>query len=154
MVCYVNKYLIMSDKILNQNRNNKIEKYFQKALVLIEENKLLFVEDVVAYLGISRTTIYDYFPLNSDRMNTIKSLLDNNKINLKIELRSKMFISNNPTMTLALYKLICSDEERKLLSMNYTEISGQISTETSSLIDYSKLSTETLRDIMNSVKNN
>jgi len=124
------------------NKKNRIEYFYNQSLKVIENNSLLFIEDVVAYLGISRTTFYDYFPLNSDRMNTIKTMLESNKVSMKVALREKMFRSKNSTLNLALYKLICSDDERKLLSMKYVDVSVTDNEQISNQINIENLTEE------------
>ncbi|MCP4336256.1 MAG: hypothetical protein GY679_00175 [Mycoplasma sp.] len=61
---------------------------------------------------------------------TIKSELAFNKISSKIKLINKWEDSDNPTLQIAAFKLIATDEEQKALSTNYqqTEHSGEIKT--------------------------
>jgi len=100
------------------------QKIYKQALKAVIEHNLYFIEDIIAFLPCAKPTFYDFFPLESDEMNTIKSELDKNKTNAKINLRSKFFRSENSTERIALYKLIGTDEERRKLSTNYNEISG------------------------------
>lgn len=104
---------------------NNREKIFKKALELIPKHHLFFIEDVIAMLPISKPTFYDYFKIDSNELNTIKELLDIEKVNMKVKLRAKMYNSKTDTATLALYKLICSDEERMKLSQAYVDVSTQ-----------------------------
>lgn len=104
---------------------NNREKIFKKALELIPKHHLFFIEDVIAMLPISKPTFYDYFKIDSNELNTIKELLDIEKVNMKVKLRAKMYNSKTDTATLALYKLICSDEERMKLSQAYVDFSTQ-----------------------------
>jgi len=97
----------------------KTEDLYKDALGVIKEYNLFFVADVLAYLGISKDTFYRHFPLESDESNAIKEELDKNKARTKISIRSKLHKSTSPTGLLALYKLICTDEERKALSMQH-----------------------------------
>jgi hypothetical protein len=101
------------------NDRNKI---FQKAKEVIVKHNLFFIEDIIAYIPISKPTFYDYYPVGSDEFNTLKELLDVNRTNLKVELRSKWFDSSAPALQMALMKLVCNDEERKMLSMSQTEV--------------------------------
>ena len=95
---------------------------FKEAKKLIEKNKLFFVEDLVSLLPIGKTSFYEYFKIGSNELNEIKKLLDNQKINLKVSMRSKWYKSDNATLQMGLMKLICTDEERKILSTNYTDV--------------------------------
>jgi hypothetical protein len=97
------------------------EKIFEKAKKVIEKKKLFFIEDVVSLLPISKSTFYDYFKVDSDELNTIKDLLDNNRVELKVGMRSKWYKSDNATLQISLMKLICTTDERKKLAMTYNE---------------------------------
>ena len=59
------------------------QEIFEKAKEEIILNSLYFIEDVVAFLPIGKTAFYDYFKIDSNEMNDIKELLDNNKISMK-----------------------------------------------------------------------
>ena len=96
-------------------------KIFEQAKEAILENKLFFIEDVVAFLPIAKKTYYEYFPLDSDESNVLKELLEVNKIAIKSSMRSKWYKSTAPALQLALYKLIAMPEELRALQMNYTE---------------------------------
>lgn len=93
------------------------EDIFDKAIKAIEKNKLYFIEDVCAFLPVGKTTFYDFFPLESNEMNTIKELLDDNKISTKVRLRKKLENGDKAAEILALYKLIATPDERSALSM-------------------------------------
>ena len=100
----------------------------QIAIKAVEEHSLYFIEDVVAYVPCSRTTFYDFFPDKSDESDTIKAFLNENKIKMKVKLREKLSKGDKAAEILALYKLICSDEERKALQMVYSENKHEIIT--------------------------
>lgn len=102
---------------------NKTE-IFETAKKKIVEHKLFFVEDIVAFLPISKKTFYEYFPVESDECNELKELLNQNKTELKVSMRSKWYKSNAPALQMALMKLICTDEERKKLAMQYTDLTS------------------------------
>lgn len=94
---------------------------FEKAIQEIKARKLFFVDDVIGFLPCSKPTFYDHFPVDSDLFNAIKEELDKNKIEIKTSMRSKWYNSDNPTLQVALMKLICSDDERKALSPSYID---------------------------------
>lgn len=98
------------------------KKIFEQAKEVTVKNKLFFIEDIVAFLPISKPTFYEFFPIESNEINELKRLLEINRTELKVGLRSKWYKSNAPALQMALMKLICSDEERKMLSMNHTDI--------------------------------
>ena len=97
------------------------QKIFEQAKEVIVKHKLFFVEDIVAFLPISKPTFYDFFPVESNEVNELKGLLETNRTELKVSMRSKWYKSNAPALQMALMKLIASPEELKKLSMVYTD---------------------------------
>ncbi len=100
------------------------KKIYEQALQDAEMYHFFFIDDLVAWLGISRTTFYNFFPPDSDKLNNIKQKLEKNKLTTKHEIRKQWRESDNPTERIALYKLIATPEERKKLSSNYIELTG------------------------------
>jgi len=97
------------------------KKIFEQAKEAIEKYKLFFIEDVVAWLPIARSTFWEYYPDKSDEMDTLKELLEKNKVEIKSALRSKWFKGNNPLTQMALYKLIGTEEEYHRIASTKTE---------------------------------
>lgn len=95
------------------------KKIFEQAKEVIVKHKLFFIEDIVAFLPISKPTFYEYFPVDSNEVNELKGLLETNRIELKVSMRSKWYKSNAPALQMALMKLIASPEELRKLSMNH-----------------------------------
>jgi len=93
-----------------------------KAIEAIKKNKLIFVEDICAMIGIAKSTYYKHFREGSNDSNELTRLLDENKISLKVSLRKKWFDSDNATLQMALYKLCSTDVEHKKLQQNYNDI--------------------------------
>jgi hypothetical protein len=85
----------------------------QQALEAIAANNLMFVGDILAYVGCSRATFYNK---GLDKVDAIKDALEKNRIKTKNGLRAKWYNSDNPTVQIALYKLIGSDEEVERLN--------------------------------------
>lgn len=96
----------------------------EKAIEAIKKNKLIFIEDIAAMLGINKTTLYNHFPIDTDDFNELTTLLNENKISLKVSLRKKWFDSDNATTQMALYKLCSTPEEHKKLQQNYTDVTS------------------------------
>lgn len=94
---------------------------FEKAKEQIVSKRLIFVEEVVAFIGINKTTFYDHFPIDSNEINELKGLIETNKISLKTSMRKKWYDSENATLQMGLMKLIATPEELKKLSMQYIE---------------------------------
>jgi len=98
------------------------KKIFEQAKEMIIKHKLFFVEDIVAFLPISKTTFYEYFPIESNETNELKELLETNRTELKVSMRSKWYKSNAPALQMALMKLIANPEELRKLSMTYQDV--------------------------------
>ncbi len=103
----------------------KTEVLKQKAVAAIEKHRLIFFEDVIAMIGISKPCFYDHFIVDSDDFNDIKDLLEKNKIDIKVSIRYKWSKSDNPTAQMALYKLCSTAEEHRKLQQNYNEVTGK-----------------------------
>lgn len=101
------------------------DKLYQQAETAIKENNLFFIEDIVAFIPCSKPTFYEYFPIESNEFNNLKDLLERNKIRTKSAIRAKLYKSPKASELLALYRLICTPEERKMLNQNYIELTGK-----------------------------
>ena len=100
-------------------------KIFEQAKEAIAKNNLFFIEDIVAFLPISKKTYYEYFPLESDESNELKEMLELNKIKTKSSIRAKLYKGEKAAELLALYRLICTNEERQMLNQNYIDITSK-----------------------------
>ena len=98
---------------------------YSEAKEIAKNNSVYFIEDIVGLLPCSKTTFYEYFPVDSDELNDLKEILERNKIKTKAEIRGKLLRSEKAGELLALYKLIGTPEERKALSQSYTEPTGK-----------------------------
>ena len=94
------------------------QQLYDKAIELASDKalRLIWIEELVAHMGVDKTTFYKYFPLESNELNEIKAAIQNNKAQQKIELRNKWHESPNATLQLALYRLLSTPEEHALLN--------------------------------------
>jgi hypothetical protein len=97
------------------------KKIFEQAKEVIVKHKLFFVDDIVAFLPISKQTFYDFFPVESDKLDELKELLNQNRTTLKVSMRSKWYKSNAPALQMALMKLIANEDELRKLSISYID---------------------------------
>jgi hypothetical protein len=97
------------------------QKIFEQAKEMIVKHKLFFIEDIIAFLPCDKTTFYRFFEPESNEYNELKGLLETNRIELKVSMRSKWYKSNAPALQMALMKLIATPDELKKLSMQYVE---------------------------------
>lgn len=94
----------------------KLEK---QALELIQSKRLFFIEDVVAFLPCTKGTFYNH---KLHELDSIKTALETNIIEVKSSMRNKWYKSDNATLQVALMKLLASDVERKKLSQQYHDL--------------------------------
>lgn len=109
--------------IMTEERKKRKEALFKKAkkAALDKSASLFFVQDVYSVIGVSRSKFYEYFPEGSEEMEAIKKILTQNRINKCIGLRQKFYKSGHAVAQLALYKLICNDEERAVLTSQHID---------------------------------
>ena len=105
---------------MSQNEKQTMEakrtKIYEQAIKVAETNKCFFIDQVVSFLPIVKSTFYDYFPVGSNESNSIKEILDKNKVEVKSAMYNKWFKSDNATLQIALMKLIASEEEAHRLN--------------------------------------
>lgn len=98
------------------------QKILTNAKNLIKQNShCVFVQDVVAELGISSSTFYRLFPSESDEYKQIDDLLFVNKTNMKQVIRNRLLECKNVVGYLSLYRLLATREERLALMTNYND---------------------------------
>lgn len=97
------------------------EKLFEQAKQVAESKKLIFVEEVVSFLPCSQSTFYEFFPAESEEMEELKAIINDNKVAIKSTMRKKWYDSENPTLQLALYRLTSTQEEHKKLNQSYID---------------------------------
>ena len=102
----------------------KTEDLFNNAIEQIKKHKLFFIEDIICFLPCSKPTFYEHFPNDSNYYKRMFEELERNRTELKVSLRSKWYKSEAPALQLALMKIICTDEERKKLSMTHTDVTS------------------------------
>ena len=94
------------------------KKIYEQAKEMIVKHRLFFFDDIIAYLPISSSTFYAW---EMEKSEELKELLNQNRTELKVSMRSKWYTSNAPALQMALMKLIASPEELRKLSMQFIE---------------------------------
>jgi hypothetical protein len=92
------------------------KKIFEQAKEVVVKHKLFFFDDIIAFLPISSSTFYAW---EMEKSEELKELLNLNRTELKVSMRSKWYKSNAPALQMALMKLIATPEELRKLSMNH-----------------------------------
>lgn len=90
----------------------------EKAIEAIKKHNLFFIEDVVTFLPCNNKTFHNH---KLHELPELKELLENNRIAVKLKLRKKWEKSDNATLQMGLMKLICTDDERKRLALEYRD---------------------------------
>lgn len=101
------------------------EKLFKEAMEALEkDDNLLFIDDVVAACGVCRATFYKYIAKDSEEYAKIWEAITENRIKVKQYIRLKLRISGKAAELLSLYRMICTDEERRAINQQYVEMSS------------------------------
>lgn len=85
------------------------------------DDNVLFIDDVIAAMPISKPTFYSYWPKDSDGYKQVVAVLAKNRIKVKKYIRLKLRLSGKASELLALYRMICTEEERKAIATNYNK---------------------------------
>lgn len=94
----------------------------KQSLEAIEENNLLFIDEIIAYLPCSKATFYNH---KLEQLEELKKILESNREKKKMKMKKKWYKSSNATLQIALFKLICTPEERRRIALNYNEHAGK-----------------------------
>jgi hypothetical protein len=97
------------------------QKIFEQAKEMIVKHKLFFIDDICAFLPCHKATFYEFFPPESEKSDELKRMLEINRVELKVSMRSKWYKSNAPALQMALMKLIATPDELRKLSMQFVE---------------------------------
>ncbi len=103
----------------------KTEELEKTAIKAINDNKLMFIEEVVTFLPCSKDTFYKHFPVESDGYKRIFDLITDIRVQAKTTMRGKWYKSTAPALQISLYKLIATAEERRALSTQTHEFEFQ-----------------------------
>lgn len=91
----------------------KYKKLEQECLQIVIENSITFTDEIFIFSEIVPSVFYEAKLQDSV---LIKDAIEINRAKLKRDLRLKWFESTNATLNAALYKLVCTEEEKRALS--------------------------------------
>lgn len=100
------------------------QKLYKQALEIAKKGGITSIEDIIAFLPCSKPTFYSYIKVDSQEMDDIKEALAEGKRKTVISIRGKLFKSNNPTALLALYRMLCTQEERDIINTQRHDITS------------------------------
>ena len=93
--------------------------YEQEIIEVIKKNNLFNICDIHAFY--SKIQKSQFYNLGLEKSEGILKALDDNKLKTKQSLKNKWYKSDNPTLQIALYRTICTDEERKAIAISYSD---------------------------------
>ena len=95
------------------------EVLIQTMLDIINSNPdIIYFHEIFNKLPIVKRTYYKYLKESDPEHKLILEALDDNKLNMKAEIRKKLLNINNPTGLIALYKIIGDKDDREALANN------------------------------------
>ena len=124
------------------------QKIFEQAKEAIKANNLFFIEDIVAWLPCAKSTFYEFFPIDSNELNELREMIEQNKIKTKSAIRAKLFKGEKAAELLALYRLICTPEEHRLLNQQYLDAT----TNGKDIVKDITITDEQLTTVLNAIK--
>jgi hypothetical protein len=95
------------------------EQHEIEILAVIEKNKIMKIQHIFThYLDLKSAQFYN---LQLEKSETIKDAINLNKTKAVSYMINKWIASENPTLQISAFKVLCDDEERKKLSMQFME---------------------------------
>ena len=114
------------------------EDLIDKCVKAIKENNLTTIEEAVCYLPCSNSTFYN---LEMEKVEAIREAINGEKMAMKQKMKRKWLESDASALQIALMRLICTDDERQKLALNYNQ--SEIKVTKPIIIDWTENSTDT-----------
>lgn len=97
----------------------KKEEYEKEIVEVIKKNKITFISHIFGhYFDLKSAQFYN---LELEKSEKIKEEIEKNRAKGCNFLRNKWIASENATLQIAAYRLICGDDERQMLNQQYIE---------------------------------
>jgi len=95
------------------------EQHEKEITDIIVNNKIMCIDHIFShYLDLKPSQFYN---LELQKSESVKDAIHRNKSKGASYLLNKFIASDNPTLQISAFKIICSDEQRKKLSMQFVE---------------------------------
>lgn len=95
------------------------KKYEKEIIEVIKANEVRSFKDIfVYYKGCSRQAAYNN---GIDKIDSIKEAIYQNKRTTVASMLNQWIKSQNPTLQIAAMRILCDDDERKLLNQQYID---------------------------------
>jgi hypothetical protein len=97
----------------------KKEEHEKQILKLIEKHKIMKIQHIFQhYTNLASSQFYN---LELEKSESIKEAINLNKTKAVSYMINKWIASENATLQISAFKVLCEDDERKKLSMQYVE---------------------------------
>lgn len=105
------------------------EKIYEQAKdIIAKDDNILFVDDLIAELPISKPTFYAWWGIGSKEYEELWRLIGLNRVKVKKYIRLKLRVSGKAAELLSLYRMICTEEERRDINQNYVDVNAKVDT--------------------------
>jgi hypothetical protein len=95
------------------------EQHESDILEVIEKNKVMKIQHIFShYLDLKSSQFYN---LELEKSESIKDAINLNKTKAVSYMINKWIASENPTLQISAFKVLCDEDERKKLSMQFVE---------------------------------
>lgn len=95
------------------------QQHEEEILDVIVKQKIMRIQHIFShYTDLQRAQFYN---LDLDKSDSIKEAISKNKTKAVSYMLNKWISSENPTLQISAFKVLCDDDERKKLSMQFME---------------------------------
>lgn len=95
------------------------EEHEKDILSIIEKNKIMKIQHIFSHYNDLKSA--QFYNLELEKSETIKEAISKNKTKAVSYMINKWIASENPTLQISAFKVLCDDDERKKLSMQFIE---------------------------------
>ena len=110
----------------------------------IKQHNLIFINEIMTFIPCCSATFYN---LELEKLESIKKALNDNRVNIKRNIRSRWYESENVTAEIMLYKLTADEEELRRLSVTKNEHTGNEGKPIGSELNFTNFTNEQLAEL-------
>lgn len=100
------------------------DKLFSEVMAAITSHDDIWtLEEVQNYVCITTRSLYNIFPVGSERKDEIDEAIKANRMKSRKSVRKAMLEKKDPSCLIALYKILATPDERKALASHFLETS-------------------------------
>jgi len=95
------------------------QQHEEEILKIVIKNKIMKIQHIFSHYTDLRSA--QFYNLELEKSESIKDAISKNKTKAVSYMLNKWIGSENPTLQISAFKVLCDDEERKKLSMQFME---------------------------------